>query len=747
MALVSPADFTRYGMLLAAVNLLVPMLSLGIVFAPMRLAFDHPQGAKRDSLFRTTLLTTIAIAGIGLSLTLAALQIAVPSDPLTHGAILLRSCIAFQILAAILSEFAFSLLRVKGQAVRFALAACIYACAPFFIALPFLLWTTTEPLIVISASMASGLLGAFLIAMHGDFRRILSAAPEAGLLKSLLGYSIPVSLHLIGLWAINASGRWIGTISQTLEEMASFTLFSAIASLLMGFPVALLEARLPRYNSAFGRHDYSQAIAILRRCMALAIAVIVAVYAMTFMCLYWGADWLPAQYIPSKLTLGCFCLFNVFHCTYLIGVNTLSGLKRTSSLAASTIIAGSVTIAVSYFGCLWYGEIGLVIAMVAGMLCQAALVNLIAFHLTSKAQESSNLPSRPLAQDQIPLDHVDFHAIVNECAEVCEELEAKNRHLRSLVEFVLRTLAMACSLPAKTQDSPSRICHYIHDPRLSRFDTAESFRVCTSPKSIRLLAIQPSVVVALVRQYRGLARVLKPTSPLARLTLLDLACINFLSEHHRVHSFHVAAHFQPYVVLLSELRRKNFVESFTGHQHGAWELRPLKKIQRRLYFDRYHLLDKRFEHCFKTYLSGNPDVVIEASDLSKSISWQSRGIPHVALGFQGKDCPANWMMLEIVSRVCKKFHIELIVYPHPRESESACKRVAEIAIVDRVHRYKDSLVFVTAFSTLGLEFALNGRPVIFVNIDDRRIVFDETGLETSCVQLNALEDTLAKYLR
>ncbi|WP_372715882.1 lipopolysaccharide biosynthesis protein [Novipirellula sp.] len=750
LALVSPADFSRYGMLLAAVNLLVPLLSLGIVFAPMRLAFDHPQGAKRNSLFRTTLFTTTAIAGTGLTLTLAILLVAVPDDPLTHGSSLLRCCIAFHVFAAILSEFAFSLLRVKGQAVRFALAACVYAFAPFFISLPFLLWTSTEPLIVISASMACGLFGAFLIAMHGEIKRILLAAPEAGLLSSLLHYSLPVSMHLIGLWAINASGRWIGTISQTLEEMASFTLFSAIASLLMGFPVALLEARLPKYNSAFGRREYSQAISILSRCMALALAVIVVIYLLIATSLYFGAARLPVQYIPSKLTLGCFCLFNLFHCIYLIGVNILSGLKRTSFLAAATIVAGSVTIAVSYFGCLWYGEIGLVIAMVSGMLCQAGVVNLVAFHLVSSAPESAALPLHavdPSSQDPSPLDPTAFHTIVEESEQVCEGLDVKNHRLRSFAEFILRTLAFACNTPAGDGGPPTGCCHYIHDPRLARFDTPGSFHVCTSPRSIRFRKIRPSVVVAIVRQYRRLARSIKPQCPLASLTLLDLACITYLSEQHGVRSFHVAAHFQPYVAVLSELRRKQLIDVFTGHQHGAWELRPLEKIQRRLFFDRYHLLDTRFQHVFEKYLSGNPSVRIEASDLNKSMRWLSRGTPHVALGFQGKDYPPNWMILEIVSKVCKKLQIDLVVYPHPKESEASCKKVATIATVERTQRYSDSLVFVSAFSTLGLEFALNGRPAIFVNINDRRIVFDETGLDTSCVQLDALESALLKHLQ
>ena len=142
LAFVTAADFSRYGMLLAAVSLLVPLLSLGIVFAPMRLAFDHPEGTARDSMFRTTLLATFGISGAGVAFLLPLIVLAIPEDPLTGGSWLLKCCIATQVFATILCEYAFSLLRVRGKALKFAFVACIYSFGPFVISIP-VLWLST----------------------------------------------------------------------------------------------------------------------------------------------------------------------------------------------------------------------------------------------------------------------------------------------------------------------------------------------------------------------------------------------------------------------------------------------------------------------------------------------------------------------------------------------------------------------------------------------------------------------------
>ncbi len=390
LAFVTPADFSRYGMLLAAINLMVPLLSLGLVYSPARLAFDYAEGPSRDSLFRTVLFATIKLTGLGLLGLLAVYGAVSIDDPLTQGSMLLAACVAAQIFAAILSEYAFSLLRVDGLAMRFAISASVYALGPFLISLPFLWLDLFEPLIVISGSMAIGLFGSFAIAMYASFGRIVTADAKPEMLRSSLHYSVPVSLHLIGLWAINASGRWIGTTSQTLDEMASFTLLSSVAALLMGFPTALLEARLPKFYTAFGEHKAVEGVGILRASMRFAMISIAAIYLMMGLFFMLGSQWISSQYVPSLSTLVCFLVFNLSHCQYLIGVTTLSGLKRTSSLAMSTLTAGSLSILISYFGCRHYGEMGLVAGMLAGMFCQALMVNAIASIQMKEYERQSN---------------------------------------------------------------------------------------------------------------------------------------------------------------------------------------------------------------------------------------------------------------------------------------------------------------------------------------------------------------------
>jgi len=311
-------------------------------------------------------------------LSLAITAMAFPNDSLSRGSWWLKVAIASQVIAAILGECAFSILRIQGNAKRFLVAAVVYAIVPFCIAMPLLSWQVSDPLFVISLAMAIGMLLATGIALGPQALSIWHAAPSSIIRESAIVFSVPVTFHLVGLWSINASGRWIGTVSQSLEELASYNLLSAAASLLMGIPVAFLEAKLPHYNAAFGCGDAPTGVAILRRVLASCSALVIVIYVAAAMIVSIGPSWIPETYLPSGWSLAGFCFFNVAHCVYLLGINTLSGLKQTSRLAVSTLIGGMITIIVSYFAAIRFGEIGLVAGMVAGMVVQAIVVNAMA---------------------------------------------------------------------------------------------------------------------------------------------------------------------------------------------------------------------------------------------------------------------------------------------------------------------------------------------------------------------------------
>ena len=375
---VSPADFTRYGLMLSLVSLLVPLFTLALPFAPMRLAFDYASAGDKNSLYKEVIRTSFWMSLFAVGLSLGIVSLLYPNDPLSRGAWSLKVCIASQVMAVILGECAFSILRIQAKAKRFLFTALVYALLPFFIALPFLSRQDLDPLFVISAAMAFGMLAASGIAIGPQFKAIFHAIPSKTIRHSAIVFSLPMTFHLVGLWSINASGRWIGTASQSLDDLASYQLLSAVASLLMGIPVALLEAKLPHYNAAFGRGDASTGVAILRRVMLGCASLMIVIYGAAAIGLSMGQESIPEAYFPAGWSLTGFCIFNVAHCFYLIGINTLSGLKQTSRLALSTLVSGTLTILVSYFAAIQFGEIGLVAGMVAGMLLQAIVTNALA---------------------------------------------------------------------------------------------------------------------------------------------------------------------------------------------------------------------------------------------------------------------------------------------------------------------------------------------------------------------------------
>lgn len=348
------------------------------------------------------------------------------------------------------------------------------------------------------------------------------------------------------------------------------------------------------------------------------------------------------------------------------------------------------------------------------------------------------------------IDSEHFRRIMDERMSVCEELRSKNRPLHAFLEFAARLFASSCNnvsaiVPNKT------VCHFYHDNRLAKFGsscTGDSVAVdfCTDKKSIRLLRFQLRLCWRIAAAYRRLRTQIKPMDGLSKLSLLDLAMIDTLIQQYGVNRFHVAAHFQPYVVLLSELRNAEIIRGYTGRQHGAWERSPLENMQHRLHFDRYQLLDQRFEAPFRQYINGNQNVQIEADSLQGGIAWESNPSTHLAVAFQDDNYEADFKILSVVNEVCKEAGIELIVYPHPRTSELNRAKIASVASIETKKRYHNSVALVTRYSTLGFQFALNGRDAVFTLVDHKEIVFDRTGLKTHIVAMGQLGETIERIL-
>jgi len=339
-----------------------------------------------------------------------------------------------------------------------------------------------------------------------------------------------------------------------------------------------------------------------------------------------------------------------------------------------------------------------------------------------------------------------FHKLSDERREVCDALQTKVGFSRTLLEWVMRWIAMSCNIvPKDFTDTP--ICNYIHDDRLRKFDCARSFLFSSARQNICWSRFRVSRCLAILNRYRSLCRDLKPRHGLDRLLLLDFASIECLVAHDGVRHFHVVAHFQAYVLILSELRRRGVIERLNGRQHGAFECLPLEKTRFPMYFDSYRILHSRFETSFRKFYCDNAIVELVIDPAIALAAWPKRGQRHVAFAFQGNDYPPDRILFHIVHRVCNALGVLLIAYPHPKATEQTRQDIAAHATIETQVRYADSICMVTGFSTLGFEFAIRGGRVLFVEVLGRVIAFDDEGLDVHHTVVDGLEDTLKEMIR
>lgn len=207
---------------------------------------------------------------------------------------------------------------------------------------------------------------------------------------------------------------------------------------------------------------------------------------------------------------------------------------------------------------------------------------------------------------------------------------------------------------------------------------------------------------------------------------------------------HFAGHFEMYVSILSLLREHRAIGRLIGYQHGLFEYAPKGKAYRPLYTDRYFILFPESENWIKHHMITNPNCEIIAFPTASSLTFQALYCkPHshvIAFGAaEGMDldqCIIN-RLLEMRVRMSGNFLIIIYFHPSfPNRMKSAWREQGVIGFNKARHKNID--LFITRYSTLGLDYHRIGVPVLFVPFDDGVCAF-ESGQFTICSNLDEME--------
>jgi len=391
VAVLTPEEFTRFGLMVSAVAILTPLFSLNAHLAPGRLYFDYEQPHRQAELLFSSLLGALGFVTLGLVACVCVLRLGGVIEPISLGSLDVQTWVSLVVVLLVAGDFGLTLIRIRGDAAVFFVASAVsgFGILGAFLALgPWVEDGFLRSIIAVAAGR--GAAAAIVLVHAGKYLR--GARFRWSMLGKSLSYSWPTTFHVLALWAVSQSGRWIGTRYMSLGELAPYTLVTQIVVAGMMISRALFEARRPDIGAAFGRGAPRQAVQILRNTMLASLALVFVMYLGLYFAFFVLHLSLPESYAPTPALLiaaGVACALDT---VYLQGVHILHGLKKTRSQAVSTVLSGAVTVALSFALASRYGDHGLIVAMAIGMGLQAVVSNGLAWYKLNREVEACRGP-------------------------------------------------------------------------------------------------------------------------------------------------------------------------------------------------------------------------------------------------------------------------------------------------------------------------------------------------------------------
>ncbi len=377
IATMSAEQFSRYGLLTTLFLLIGAALTLNIHLAPTRLIFDCTSVEEEADLLFTSLVGAIALMLLVSIVVIVFMQVAHVVDPVTQGQFFIQVGIIFCTAALRVAESATTVMQAEGKATLF-LTVSVTRQLGLLIAYYLLSrWLSNAFIAFLLAFLISSLVST-IISLGYVGRRLLLGRFRMVWLQRAFTFAAPTAVHVVAIWVIQSSGRWIGTRYMPLEALAPYTLVTQIAFIVIMFSRAFFSARAPEIGQAFGMNKLRRGMQIINRTVLVSLPVIVIGYLVMYVILFIFNIPLPLDYRPTALLLFLAMLANLFDLWYLRGIQTLSALKKTHIQAGATVLASIFTVFISFPLAQYMADTGLILAMTLGYAAQALFSNLAA---------------------------------------------------------------------------------------------------------------------------------------------------------------------------------------------------------------------------------------------------------------------------------------------------------------------------------------------------------------------------------
>ena len=138
-------------------------------------------------------------------------------------------------------------------------------------------------------------------------------------------------------------------------------------------------------------------------------------------------------------------------------------------------------------------------------------------------------------------------------------------------------------------------------------------------------------------------------------------------------------------------------------------------------------------------------IKLPLSNSKKELADRAGDKPFVAYATTPTNVPLNISIIEEIKQKLSS-DIELVIYPHPRESLEVYKYLVSERVEISRKKYKAPLLFLTRISSIGVEMAGEGQRVCFVNAENHCTDFLDSGKFDVIQDVSSIGTVLEKII-
>ena len=374
----TPADFSRYGLFLSALQVFVALATLHIHMAPTRLAFDlKPGGQKLADLLKTAGAAALLGSLLALGVLVLGLQSTSWTDPLFQGELSAQLAFTLAIISLVLVQLASALLKIQRQALKLLVMLNVQSYSILIIYLIIHPHFEDKFLsLILSYGLGLSLAAALGLTSTGPY--LFKGRLSKPHFKEAFVFTLPIGLQTMVLWAVQSAGRWIGVLYMDLTQLAPYMLVVQLVGIIHTINLALFDARVPDIGKCFASGDLRTGVTIINKTLLLSLGVIsLAFAAIWFLFVFMGLQ-LPQGYTPSLSLIIIAFVICCLEALYVRALQIFTALKRTVLGAAATAVSAVITIALSFYLAPIWQDTGLILAGAIGIGTQALLSSFLA---------------------------------------------------------------------------------------------------------------------------------------------------------------------------------------------------------------------------------------------------------------------------------------------------------------------------------------------------------------------------------